>query len=125
MKKWFLLLFAGLTLTACGTPAETDTVESTDMIEVTLNVSVEGELIEEGSITTEVDPDEFLLEIMQREFDVEDENKFITSINGHEQDAANNEYWLFDLNGEMAPVGAHELKLSDGDVVDFNLAGLE
>ena len=123
MKKWFLLLFAGATLTACGTT--TETVESTDTAEVTLNVSVEGELIEDGSIVTEVNPDEFLLDVMKREFDVVDENDFITSINGHEQDTEKSEYWLFDLNGEMAPVGAHELELSDGDVIDFNLAGLE
>lgn len=123
MKKWFLLLFAGATLTACGTTNET--VESTDAVEVTVNVSVEGELIEDGSVTTEVDPDEFLLDVMKREFDVVEENNFITSINEHAQDTENSVYWLFDLNGEMAPVGAHELELSDGDVIDFNLAGLE
>ena len=123
MKKWFLLLFAAATLTACGTTSET--VESTDTVEVTLNVSIEGELIEDGSLTTEVDPDEFLLDVMKREFDVIEESKFITSINGHEQETEKSVYWLFDLNGEMAPVGAHELELSDGDVIDFNLAGLE
>lgn len=123
MKKWFLLFFAGAILTACGTT--TETVESTDTAEVTLNVSVEGELIEDGSVVTEVNPDEFLLDVMKRSFDVVDENNFITAINGHEQDTEKSEYWLFDLNGEMAPVGAHELELSDGDVIDFNLAGLE
>ncbi|MGP6146737.1 DUF4430 domain-containing protein [Jeotgalibaca sp. A122] len=127
MKKWFLLLFAGATLTACGTKTEAvdSTVESADLSEVTINVSVEGELIEAGSVTAEVEPGEFLLDVMKEEFEVVDEDNFITTINGYEQDAEAGKYWLFDLNGEMAPVGAHELELSDGDVVDFDLAGLE
>lgn len=127
MKKWFLLLFAGATLTACGTKTEAvdSTVESADLSEVTINVSVEGELIEAGSVTAEVEPGEFLLDVMKEEFEVVDEDNFITTINGYEQDVEAGKYWLFDLNGEMAPVGAHELELSDGDVVDFDLAGLE
>lgn len=129
MKKWFGLVLAGSFLTACGTTGEaaesSSVVGSTDAAEVTINVAVEGELIENGSITAEIEPGEFLLEVMKEEFEVVDEAGLITSINGIEQDQDNGKYWLFDLNGEMAQVGAQELELSDGDVVDFNLAGME
>lgn len=119
---------ASATLVACGTEA-TETAESinqaNDLIEVTINVAVDGETIEDGSITSNVEEDAVLFDVMEASFDVEDEDGFITAINGYEQDEDANKYWLFDLNGEMAPVGAQDLELSDGDVVDFNLEELE
>lgn len=128
MKKWLFLMSASATLVACGTEA-TETAESinqaNDLIEVTINVAVDGETIEDGSITSNVEEDAVLFDVMEASFDVEDEDGFITAINGYEQDEDANKYWLFDLNGEMAPVGAQDLKLSDGDVVDFNLEELE
>lgn len=128
MKKWLFLMSASATLVACGTEA-TETAESinqaNDLIEVTINVAVDGETIEDGSITSNVEEDAVLFDVMEASFDVEDEDGFITAINGYEQDEDANKYWLFDLNGEMAPVGAQDLVLSDGDVVDFNLEELE
>lgn len=128
MKKWLFLMSASATLVACGTEA-TETAESinqaNDLIEVTINVAVDGETIEDGSITSNVEEDAALFDVMEASFDVEDEDGFITAINGYEQDEDANKYWLFDLNGEMAPVGAQDLELSDGDVVDFNLEELE
>ncbi|AQS54367.1 hypothetical protein BW727_102053 [Jeotgalibaca dankookensis] len=128
MKKWLFLMSASATLVACGTEA-TETAESinqaNDLIEVTINVAVDGETIEDGSITSNVEEDAVLFDVMEASFDVEDEDGFITAINGYEQDEDANKYWLFDLNGEMAPVGAQDLELSDGDVVDFNLEELE
>lgn len=133
MKKWLLLFLASTTLAACGTTQPNEVEESTSLsseqvdaetITTTIVVAVDGEEIEDGNRTIEVEPGTVLLDLMKQEFDIEETDTFITSINGHEQDTEAGRYWLFNLNGEMAPVGAAELELEDGDVVDFNLTGL-
>ncbi len=38
---------------------------------------------------------------------------------------AENKYWLFDVNGTMSPVGAKEVILKAGDVIDWKLNKLQ
>lgn len=137
MKKWLLLFFASITLAACGT-TETDGTdtssvaesvassvqENPETISVTISVAVDGEEIEEGNKALEVEPGAILLDVVKENYEVVEEDGFITSINGHEQDTEAGKYWLFDVNGEMAPVGANEFELSEGDLVEFNLSGI-
>lgn len=139
MKKSLLLLSSIFILSACGNPTteqevstqtESSSVEviSTDdqenAIEVTISVEVPDEDYSE-SASYSVEEGALLLDVMKEHFDVEDDNNFITSINGYQQDADANMWWLFDLNGEMAEVGAHELELEDGDQVEWNLSAFE
>ena len=131
MKKWLLLLAASMTLAACGTTPAEDTVESTEVSSTVvtpetetaeISVQVDGEEIEDGRITVELTEGEVLLDIMKANFEIEEANTFITSINGHAQDEGAKKYWLFDLNGDMAPYGAGDLELKDGDLVEFYLS---
>ena len=131
MKKWLLLLAASMTLAACGTTPAEDTAESTEVSSTVvtpetetaeISVQVDGEEIEDGRITVELTEGEVLLDIMKANFEIEEANTFITSINGHAQDEGAGKYWLFDLNGEMAPYGAADLELEDGDLVEFYLS---
>lgn len=62
---------------------------------------------------------------MEEHYELEEADGFISAINGHEQDEEAGKYWLFDLNGEMAEVGAAELELSDGDLVEWKLEAFE
>ena len=47
------------------------------------------------------------------------QSHIINSINGI--DSTENKYWIFYLNGEMAPVGADNQYVEDGDSITFKL----
>lgn len=135
MKK--LLLLSTLLLVGCGqTTNETAdvsvpvTIESSSEVEVqellvSISVTVDGEVIEEGDVEVEVEEGQNLLEVMKENFDIEEADGFISSINGYEQDDAEGKYWLYDVNGEMAEVGAADFELSDGDQIEWKLEAFE
>lgn len=62
-----------------------------------------------------------LFDIMVDNFTIEDNNGFLTSIDGIAQDEAEQKYWMYDVNGEMALEGAKDLKVEAGDEVLFKL----
>lgn len=62
-----------------------------------------------------------LLELMERKFVVEHTNGFITSIQGREASNADSTAWFFDINGEMAMVGANQYRIKDNDVYHWDL----
>ena len=60
-----------------------------------------------------------LLEILKANFEVKEKDGFITSIDGHAQDEAKGLYWMFKVNGEMAPKAANQITVKDGDKLEF------
>ena len=141
MKKWLLLLSASFILTACGeqtTETSTDTTsqetssvvedastEDVVTVEVTISVTEDGELIENGEQVVEVEEGALLLDVMKENFEIEETDTFINAINGVEQDATANKWWLFDVNGEMAQKGAAETELKAGDLIEGKLEAYE
>ncbi len=107
------------------TLAET-TVASNPTQEVTVMVTiqVDGEAVFEN-VELKAHEGDMLLDIMKEQFDVEEKDGFVTAIEGHQQDEAANKFWMFDVNGEMAPVGAAEFKVSDQDNVLWKLEAFE
>lgn len=69
----------------------------------------------------EFEEDQTLLELMETHFDAEHEDAFIYSIEGIEQDMAENQFWVYEVNDEQVMVGAAEYFLEDGDVVVWEL----
>jgi hypothetical protein len=71
----------------------------------------------------EVAPGQTALQALDRVADIEtdDGGKFVTAIEGVEQDTGKQLAWLFYVNGEMAEVGAAEIKLKAGDVEWWDL----
>lgn len=141
MKKLLTFLTAGLILAGCsadtGNESQSSAVsdeavsstavassEAKETVAVTITISVDGKEIEDGTQQLEVEPDMNLLEVMKENYDIEEENAFITSINGHKQDEEAGKYWLFDINGEMAPAGANDTKLQEGDTVEWKLEAI-
>ncbi|HFL7225335.1 TPA: DUF4430 domain-containing protein [Enterococcus faecium] len=61
---------------------------------------------------------------LKRNFEVKEDNGFITSLEGHSQDEKNQLYWMFTVDGKSATTGAKEIKLNDGQSVIFNLSKL-
>lgn len=139
MKKLWMLFAAGFILTGCADNGNKDlssaetagqatssmeavtSVKDEDAISVTVHVKEDGKEIEDGTKELEVESGAILLDVMKENYEIEDDNDFITSINGHKQDDEAKKYWLFKVNGEDSMVGAHQTELQEGDVVEFNL----
>lgn len=62
-----------------------------------------------------------LLELMERKFVIEQQNGFITSIQGRAASTEARTAWMYDINGEMAMVGAADYRIKDGDVYHWDL----
>lgn len=117
-----LLLAAGI-LAGCGTAEEpkqqNQQAEQKTEQQVTVTLTEDGKEISSKEVSFE--EGDSLMDVMKENFDVEDDGGMITSIDGHSQDKGENKYWLYTVNGEMAQVGAADLKLSEGDEIAFNL----
>ena len=61
------------------------------------------------------------MDILEEHYEVEEEAGLVLSIDGVSQDASKNTYWLYDVNDEMAPKGAEEMTISEGDTIHFYL----
>lgn len=151
MKKWLTLLLAGSLLAACQTqaPTEEEAVETTEETQETAGTQTneDQELATDGSEERQesqavIDIEAFGEEVASEEvvfeepailMDVMEENLelvatddgFIESIQGYEQNPDNNAYWMYQVNEEMAPVGANEFELRDGDRVEWVLEPLD
>ncbi len=62
-----------------------------------------------------------LLQLMQRKFLVEHENGFISSIQGKAASNTAQTAWMYNINGEMAMVGAAQYKIKNGDEYHWDL----
>lgn len=141
MKKFLMsliALFSTVTLAACqndNTEETTTVAEETTAMEETTTAAENQEEQQATIVLKEVDDElateevsfaegDNLYDVMDENFDIEDpdDNGFITSIDGHEQDEEANVYWTFTVNGEMVMVGAKEVVLEAGDEVVFTLA---
>ncbi|MBL1225930.1 DUF4430 domain-containing protein [Enterococcus sp. BWR-S5] len=90
---------------------------SANEIEVTVSLMKDDAEVTKKEITTAEDTT--LMEAMKENFELEEDNGMITSIDGIEQDEAENRYWVYTINGEMINTGAKDTTLKQGDQVEF------
>lgn len=109
---------------AVTTAKESSTSEKKDTMEVSIEILVDGQAIKPEE-TFEVESGSKLLTVMKDHYEIEEKDGFVQAIEGHQQDEAANKWWLFDVNGEMAEVGAADLTLNPGDQISWKLAVLE
>lgn len=154
MKKWLGLLITIFVLSGCQTNSQieettveetthqattvadsTETKETTiantkesqdasEEITIGITIKDDEEIISEKK-DIETSTDQPLLEVMKEHFDLEEEDAFITSIEGHAQNEKENRWWMFTVNGEMSEVGAGDAYLEDGDQVEWTLSTVE
>ena len=76
---------------------------------------------------TPVDAGQNAMRALDRVADIETDSggKFVTAIEGVEQDEGKNLFWLYYVNGEPADKGAAEVKLAAGDVEWWDLHNYE
>lgn len=134
MKKILGISLLSVLLLGCGNSEEvTETPESKSqdststegIVTVKFEFEVDDQIydIDEDALeeTVELQSETTLQDAMENQYEVIDNEGFITSIAGYEQDVEANAYWLYEINGEMAQIGAAEYVLEDGDEITWNL----
>ena len=124
MKKVVLGLIsflAVLSLAACASSSQT-AVEQEEQFQATLVVDF-GDKVDSQEISFE--QGDTVMDILEEHFEVESEAGMVTAIDGVSQDAAANTYWMYDINDELAPKGAEEMTISEGDTITFYLETFE
>lgn len=115
------LLFCSTALVACSqaNPSATNTQQDTDnkvVGQVTLIVKYPDKTYEEK---VGFEQNDTVMDVLDDQLDIEDDKGMVTSIEDVAQDDATSTYWMYKVNDEMASVGAEELKVKDGDKIEF------
>ena len=131
MKKinlLFLTILGVLTISGCATNTpetkstssnESSTSQAIAQTTATIVITVDGKEVENKEVS--FNEGDVLYDVMTANFEIEDQDGFINSIDGQAQDESAGKYWMYDLNGEMALEGAKDLVLKSGDTVLFKL----
>lgn len=121
MKKLLLpVLVTGLILVGCQ-EEEKEVVQESSVVDVTVTVSDTEKVISEKEL--EVVEGSTLSEVMTENFEIEEEDGFVTAIEGVEQSPEEGMYWVFEVNNEMINEGADDFVVSEDDVIDWELMG--
>ncbi|MGT2714976.1 DUF4430 domain-containing protein [Streptococcus respiraculi] len=119
MKKWMfsvITVIAGLFLVACQ-PQTASKTEQT--YTATLKVTFPDNKVVEEKVTFE--KDDSVMDILEDHHKIEEKDGLVTSIDEVSQNPEKNTYWMYDVNDELAPKGAKEMHVSDGDTIAFYL----
>ena len=108
-----------LSVNKSETASETSSETSVQTIQSTISVKVNGETQIEK--VAELEAGTNILDATNNVFETELDGVFLTSIEGYEQSAEDNLWWIFEVNGEMITVGAGEYIIEDGDFVEWEL----
>ena len=112
-----LLAAASLTIYSCLAPR-------TQTGSKTITVNVDHLALDDTSFTVSTDA-EYLRAALEQEgliAGVEDEyGLWLTTVDGETADESEQQWWGYDVNGEMALYGVDGQIITDGDVYDFRL----
>lgn len=130
MKKIYGVLIAILltfSLVGCNNPNKENSTNVTTKNDtsITVLIAIKEKDKELSSKNFEVEKDEFLLNVLKDNYNVVEEDNFITSIDDKNQNPNENIYWTYTVNGDFASVGANEYKLQDKDKIIFTLDKME
>lgn len=113
------LLSSGYIFLQRDEPEKVEVVETAEPSqEATIIIKANEEVVE---TVVEFNEEMTLLEVMQDNLDMELEDGFVTSIEGHAQSAEDNVWWVYTINEEMVTVGAEEYILLEDDIVEWEL----
>ena len=107
-----------------STNNETTTVStssSQQQTEMKVTVTLVEDEKEVTSKEVEVSEKDSVLDILKANFDVKEDGGFVTSIDGKEQDAKANKYWMYYINDKEADKGAADMTVSDSDKIEWRL----
>lgn len=134
MKRIYSILLSlilVITLVSCTEDNNKKTVDTSNDKQIKLTENVFKEIsttiiLKEGD--NEISKKNFtikfgenLLNVLKDNFEIEEIDGFITSIEGKSQDEKESIYWMYTINGESANVGAGDYELKDKDIIVFTL----
>ncbi len=116
-----------LLLVGCGTDEQENTNDQSSTEEGTIHIVISDEEADEVYSEDEVTIEEgaILMDVMQENYDIEEEDGFIHGIDGISPEEGEQKSWIYAVNGEDALVGAAEYELSIDDEVVFDLQAWE
>ncbi|MCA1009507.1 DUF4430 domain-containing protein [Halobacillus halophilus] len=128
MNKLYTLILAILltagTLSGCGTQTEenANAGQEEEKQEVSVQVEISKNNGEETLADKEISVEEgtTLLSVMEDNFEVEQSEGFINSIEGIAGNQEEKMAWMYTINGEEAQVGANEYEVEQGDQIIFD-----
>ncbi|HEX6594561.1 MAG TPA: DUF4430 domain-containing protein [Bacillota bacterium] len=100
-----------------------DTLEKEETVVITVSKDEGEKMIIEQEVP--IEEDAVLMDVLKEHFEIEEEDGFITSIEGVAPEEGEEKAWMYFVNGEIASVGANEFELSPGDEVTFDLQAWE
>ncbi len=127
--KWFMMMLATITLlVGCSTASDdVEQGQEADVTEgnITIIVSEEeaDEVYSEEEVT--IEEDAILMDVMKENYEIEEDDGFITAIDGISPEEDEQKAWIYSVNDEEALVGAAEYELSIDDEVVFDLQSWE
>ena len=125
MKKLLTYIFLALslvTLAACGKneaaklTSSTNNHQSKVQGQVTLILKTDKESKKKS---VEIQKGDTVLDVLEEVYPVQENDGFITEIDGISQDKDKGIYWMFDVNGKLGEKAANQLKVEDGDEIKF------
>ncbi|MBM7636355.1 DUF4430 domain-containing protein [Streptococcus saliviloxodontae] len=124
MKKLRNLLVLSLSLfllVACSNVTESQSKSSTSsssQVKSSFTLTIEANNSKKEETLT-FTSGQTVMDALKANHNVEEKDGFITAIDGVSQDESKGLYWMFEVNGEMAPKAANQIKLAKGDKVRF------
>ncbi|WP_226579454.1 DUF4430 domain-containing protein [Halobacillus litoralis] len=126
MGKWYSFLLAAVitagVLAGCGAQEEMSNTSQEEVKEVTVQVELSKKNGEEVLADEQFTVEEgtTLMELMEENFEVEQTDGFINSIEGVAGNQEEKMAWMYTVNGEEATVGANEYEVKEGDDILFD-----
>lgn len=124
MKKiltYMVLALSLVTLVACGKSevaklTRTSSQQSQSQGKVTLILKTEKESKKKS---VNIQKGDTVLDVLEEVYPVQENDGFITEIDGISQDKDKGIYWMFDVNGKLGEKAANQLKVENGDEIKF------
>ncbi|ASF39733.1 hypothetical protein CEH05_11525 [Halobacillus halophilus] len=118
-----VLLTAGI-LSGCGTQKEeqANAVQEEEKQEVSVQIEISKNNGEEILADKELSVEEgaTLMKVLEDNFEVEQSDGMINSIEGISANQDKKMAWMYTINGEEAQVGANDYELKQGDEIVFD-----
>lgn len=126
--SWMLVVMLTVAMTGCGqkqAEAPPPTATEVKTISTIFQFTENSQAIADLDQKIEAEAGVTVMAVLKAHYTVEEQDGFVTAINGHNQDKSANKYWMFKVNGTMAEKGAADIVLNDGDVVLWELSVLK